>query len=66
MRRRNSKSRLERSNHDLLITQTLRRDLDGFVHTARGFIAESDYRRIGEENPAAGLPKYEEIPPLES
>lgn len=44
---------------------TLRRDLDGFVHTPAGFLPPAQYRKVREENPAAGLPKYEDIPILD-
>lgn len=66
MTRRNPNRASKRLKLDSSEGLKLGRDLDGFVHTPRGFIAETDYRKLREENPAAGLPEYENIPPLEA
>lgn len=65
MNRRNPNRASERLNADSSEGLKLGRDLDGFVHTPRGFIAEKDYRRLREENPDSELPDYDEIPPLQ-
>lgn len=40
----------------------LARDLDGFVYTPAGYLPAQAYRRIREDNPNAGLPRWEDIP----
>jgi hypothetical protein len=39
----------------------LARDLDGFVHTSSGFLPADSYKRLRADNPAAGLPAYEDL-----
>jgi len=40
----------------------LARDLDGFVYTPAGYLPALAYQRIREDNPDAGLPRWEDIP----
>lgn len=54
----------ERSKPELRKTQTLGRDLDGYVHTPAGFLPAATYRKLRAENPSAGLPEYENLPLL--
>jgi hypothetical protein len=59
--RPNSNRVSKRLNAETSEGSTLRRDLDGFVHTPAGYLPAAQYRKVREENPAAGLPKYEDI-----
>lgn len=40
----------------------LLRDLEGYVHTPRGYMPEAGYHQCREKNPDVGLPRYEDIP----
>ena len=42
--------------------QQLKRDLDGFVHTAQGFISKLGYELVREKHPHLHLPPHAELP----
>jgi hypothetical protein len=42
----------------------LARDLDGYVHTRRGFVSKETYEKIRAENPQIAFPAHADLPLL--